>query len=174
MDQVVLKKKKMVYTWHKWKSKWLFSIMFMDGCCLKRKAKGYVWHRWKAKLMFLIVIIRGCCYHPVLVVIGLLLLNGEAMLAYKTVSGTKGFKKLLHLTLQFSALVLGAIGLWVAWKFHNDRGIGNFYSLHSWLGLACLFLFAIQWGGGVCNILVPGWFSKKPSFTYEWHFYASR
>ncbi|MFS7927322.1 putative ascorbate ferrireductase (transmembrane) [Helianthus anomalus] len=139
----------------------------MDGCCLKRKEKGYVWHRWKAKLMFLIIIIRGCCYHPVLMVIGLLLLNGEAMLAYKTVSGKKGFKKLLHLTLQFLTLVLGAIGLWAA---YNDRGIDNFYTLHSWLGLACIFLFAIQWGGGICNILVPGWFIKKSSFTYEWHF----
>lgn len=67
-----------------------------------------------------------------------------AMLAYKSLSGTKGFKKLIHLTIQFLALIFGVIGLWAAWKFHNDRGIDNFYSLHSWLGLACLFLFAIQ------------------------------
>ena len=66
------------------------------------------------------------------------------MLVYKTISGTKGFKKLVHLTLQFLALVFGLIGLWAVWKFHNDRGIDDFYTLHSWLGLACLFLFAIQ------------------------------
>jgi len=67
-----------------------------------------------------------------------------AMLAYKTVSGTKSYKKLVHLSLQFLAFLLGIIGLWAAWKFHNDKGIDNFYSLHSWLGLACLFLFTIQ------------------------------
>ncbi|KAI9123950.1 hypothetical protein K1719_005250 [Acacia pycnantha] len=32
------------------------------------------------------------------------------------------------------------IGFWAAWKFHNDKGIDNFYSVHSWLGLACLLL----------------------------------
>jgi cytochrome b-561 len=66
------------------------------------------------------------------------------MLAYKTVPGTKGFKKLVHLTLQFLAFCLSLIGFWAALKFHNDKGIDNFYSLHSWLGLACLFLFSIQ------------------------------
>lgn len=66
------------------------------------------------------------------------------MLAYKTISGTKNFKKTVHLTLQFLSLILSLIGVWAAWKFHIDKGIDNFYSLHSWLGLACLFLFSIQ------------------------------
>lgn len=66
------------------------------------------------------------------------------MLAYKTVSGTKRLKKFVHLLLQCLAFCLSIIGLWAALKFHNDKGIDNFYSLHSWLGLACLFLFGIQ------------------------------
>lgn len=67
-----------------------------------------------------------------------------AMLAYKTVPGTKAFKKLVHLVLQFLAFLLAIIGVWAAWKFHIDKGIDNFYSLHSWLGLLCLFLFTLQ------------------------------
>jgi cytochrome b-561 len=67
-----------------------------------------------------------------------------AMLAYKTIPGTKNFRKLVHLTLQFLAFCLSIIGVWAAIKFHNDKGIDNFYSLHSWLGLACLLLFCIQ------------------------------
>ncbi|KAG9146662.1 hypothetical protein Leryth_019685, partial [Lithospermum erythrorhizon] len=82
--------------------------------------------------------------HPVLAVIGLVLLNGEAMLVYKTVTGTKSFKKLVHLVIQLLALCLGVIAVWAALKFHNEKGIENFYSLHSWLGLACLTLFFIQ------------------------------
>jgi hypothetical protein len=66
------------------------------------------------------------------------------MLAYKTVSGTKSFKKAVHLTLQSVAFCLSSIGVWAAYKFHNEKGIDNFYSFHSWLGLACLFLFGIQ------------------------------
>lgn len=67
-----------------------------------------------------------------------------AMLAYKTVSGTKNFKKVVHLSVQFLALFLSLIGLWAAIKFHNERGIDNFYSLHSWFGLASIILFGIQ------------------------------
>lgn len=107
--------------------------------------------------------------HPVLMVIGLVLLNGEAMLAYKTVPGTKSFKKLVHLLLQFLALSLSVIGLWAAWKFHNDKGIDNFYSLHSWLGLACLFLFAIQWAAGFVTFWYPGGSRNSRASLLPWH-----
>ncbi|KAI3462823.1 hypothetical protein Pfo_019486 [Paulownia fortunei] len=109
--------------------------------------------------------------HPVLMVIGLVLLNGEAMLAYKTVSGTKSFKKLVHLSLQFLAFFLSIIGLWAAWKFHIDRGIDNFYSLHSWLGLACLFLFAIQWASGFVTFWYPGGSRNSRASLLSWHVY---
>ncbi|KAL1194312.1 Transmembrane ascorbate ferrireductase 2 [Cardamine amara subsp. amara] len=94
--------------------------------------------------------------HPVMMVIGLILFNGEAMLAYKSVQGTKNLKKLVHLTLQFTAFILSLIGVWAALKFHIDKGIENFYSLHSWLGLACLFLFAFQWAAAFVTYWYPG------------------
>jgi hypothetical protein len=31
-----------------------------------------------------------------------------------------------------------------AFKFHNDSGIANLYSLHSWLGIGTISLYAIQ------------------------------
>ncbi|KAL3629535.1 hypothetical protein CASFOL_026757 [Castilleja foliolosa] len=107
--------------------------------------------------------------HPVLMVIGLVLLNGEAMLAYKTVSGTKSFKKLVHLSLQFLAFCLSAIGLWAAWKFHIDKGIDNFYSLHSWLGLSCLLLFAVQLGAGFITFWYPGGSRNSRARLLPWH-----
>ncbi|CAN1762832.1 Transmembrane ascorbate ferrireductase 2 [Linum perenne] len=76
-------------------------------------------------------------------VIGLLLINGE---------GTKILKKLVHLGLQFLAICLSLIGMWAALKFHNDKGIDNFYSLHSWLDLACISLFGIQSTGGIMKL----------------------
>lgn len=107
--------------------------------------------------------------HPVLMVISLVLLNGEAMLAYKTVSGAKSFKKSVHLTLQFLAFFLSLIGVWAAIKFHNDKGIDNFYSLHSWLGLVCLFLFSIQWAAGFATFWYPGGSRNSRSFLLPWH-----
>ncbi|CAH1413163.1 unnamed protein product [Lactuca virosa] len=107
--------------------------------------------------------------HPVMMVTGLLLLNGEAMLAYKTISGTKAFKKLVHLLLQFLAFILSLIGLWAVWKFHNDKGIDNFYSLHSWLGLASLLLFAIQWGVGFATFWYPCSSTKIKGSLMTWH-----
>ncbi|XP_022993233.1 probable transmembrane ascorbate ferrireductase 2 [Cucurbita maxima] len=107
--------------------------------------------------------------HPVLMVIGLILLNGEAMLAYKTVSGTKNFKKLVHLALQFVALFLSLIGIWAALKFHNDKGIDNFYSLHSWLGLVSVFLFGIQWGAGFVTFWYPGGSRNSRATLLPWH-----
>ncbi|KDP32926.1 hypothetical protein JCGZ_12957 [Jatropha curcas] len=107
--------------------------------------------------------------HPVLMVIGLILMNGEAMLAYKTVQGTKNFKKLVHLTLQLLAFSLSLIGVWAALKFHNDKGIDNFYSLHSWLGLACLFLFGIQWASAFVTYWYPGGSRNSRATLLPWH-----
>ncbi|KAJ3709353.1 hypothetical protein LUZ61_013058 [Rhynchospora tenuis] len=107
--------------------------------------------------------------HPVLMVIGFLLIQGEAILAYKTLSGTKNFRKFMHLTLQLVALILGLIGTWAALKFHNERGIDNFYSLHSWLGLLCLFLFALQWGVGFITFWYPGGSRNSRAFVLMWH-----
>ncbi|XP_047317525.1 transmembrane ascorbate ferrireductase 2-like [Impatiens glandulifera] len=107
--------------------------------------------------------------HPVLMVFGLVILNGEAILAYKSVSGTRSFKKLVHLVLQMIAFCLSLIGGWAALKFHNDKGIDNFYSLHSWLGLACLFLFGLQWAAGFVTFWYPGGSGKTRSSLLPWH-----
>ncbi|KZV45596.1 putative transmembrane ascorbate ferrireductase 2 [Dorcoceras hygrometricum] len=107
--------------------------------------------------------------HPLLMVTGLVLLNGEAMLAYKAVSGTKSFKKLVHLSLQFLAFCCGIVGLYAAWKFHIDKGIDNFYSLHSWLGLACLFLFGVQWAAGFVTYWYPGGSRNSRATLLPWH-----
>ncbi|KAL5726349.1 ascorbate ferrireductase (transmembrane) [Ranunculus cassubicifolius] len=107
--------------------------------------------------------------HPVLMVIGLVLLNGEAMLAYKTIGGSKTFKKRVHLMLQFLAFFLSLIGVWAAWKFHNDKGIDNFYSLHSWLGLACLSLFTLQWASAFLTFWYPGGSRNGRAALLPWH-----
>ncbi|XP_073266999.1 uncharacterized protein [Populus alba] len=107
--------------------------------------------------------------HPVLLVIGLVLLNGEAMLAYKTVSGTKSFRKIVHLTMQSMAFCLSIIGVWAAYKFHSEKGVDHFYTLHSWLGLTCLFLFGTQWAAGFYTFWYPGGSINSRAALLPWH-----
>ncbi|CAJ2648346.1 unnamed protein product [Trifolium pratense] len=81
--------------------------------------------------------------HPVLMVIGFILLSGEAILVHRWLPGSRGLKKSVHLCLQGVALASGIFGIWT--KFKGEDGIvANFYSLHSWMGLICISLFGAQ------------------------------
>jgi cytochrome b-561 len=46
--------------------------------------------------------------------------------------------------LHASALFLGSVGIYAALKFHNESGIDNLYSLHSWVGLGAICLYGTQ------------------------------
>ncbi|CAN1264826.1 Transmembrane ascorbate ferrireductase 1 [Linum perenne] len=56
----------------------------------------------------------------------------------------KPAQKLAHLILHGVALVLGIIGSYTALKYHNEIGLPNMYTLHSWLGIIVICLYAIQ------------------------------
>ncbi|XP_062195164.1 transmembrane ascorbate ferrireductase 2 [Phragmites australis] len=107
--------------------------------------------------------------HPVLMLIGLVALNGEALLAYKTVPGTKKLKKLVHLALQFLAMFFSLIGLWAVWKFHSERKIDHLYTLHSWLGLSCIIFFSLQWATGFWTFWYPGGSRSGRASLLPWH-----
>jgi len=66
-----------------------------------------------------------------------------AILVHRWLPGSRGLKKLVHLWLQGVALACGVFGIWT--RFQGKDGIvANFYSLHSWMGLVCVSLFAAQ------------------------------
>ncbi|KAL9857663.1 putative ascorbate ferrireductase (transmembrane) [Arabidopsis thaliana] len=81
--------------------------------------------------------------HPLLMVIGFILVSGEAILIHRWLPGSRKTKKAVHLWLQGMALASAVFGIWT--KFHYQRGVfANFYSLHSWMGLLSVSLFAAQ------------------------------
>jgi cytochrome b-561 len=108
--------------------------------------------------------------HPVLMLIGYIILGSEGkLIIFKFSSHDKIFQfcnitcmlaaimiykvlptwkhdttKQIHLVLHAIALVLGAFGIYCAFKFHNESGIANLYSLHSWLGIGTICLYGIQ------------------------------
>ncbi|CAA0836592.1 Transmembrane ascorbate ferrireductase 1 [Striga hermonthica] len=82
--------------------------------------------------------------HPVLMLIGFIIIGGQAIMSYKSLPLKKPEKKLVHLVLHAIALILGIIGIYTAFKFHNESNIANLYSLHSWLGIGVIVLYGIQ------------------------------
>lgn len=115
--------------------------------------------------------------HPVLMLIGFIILGGEgnrdvyrhlslyfflfflyygiwllmpcqskftAIISYKSFPLEKQVKKKIHLVLHAIALILGIIGIYTAFKNHNESNIPNMYSLHSWIGIGVITLYGIQ------------------------------
>ncbi|XP_055136183.1 lysosomal membrane ascorbate-dependent ferrireductase CYB561A3 isoform X2 [Symphalangus syndactylus] len=97
-------------------------------------------------------------WHPVLMVAGMVVFYGGASLVYRLPQSWVGPKlpwKLLHAALHLMAFVLTVVGLVAVFTFHNHGRIANLYSLHSWLGITTVFLFACQWFLGFAVFLLP-------------------
>lgn len=65
-------------------------------------------------------------------------------MAYRIVLGPRAAKKAVHLLLHLVAMAFAAVGLYAAFKFHHDAGAADLRSLHSWLGIATIALYALQ------------------------------
>ncbi|NXX39188.1 CYAC3 protein, partial [Tricholaema leucomelas] len=97
-------------------------------------------------------------WHPVLMVTGMVVLYGAAALVYRLPPAWTGPKlpwKLLHGALALAVFILAVLGLAAVFRFHNEHGTPNMYSLHSWLGLATVLLFSCQWLAGFSAFLLP-------------------
>ncbi|KAG8505694.1 Cytochrome b ascorbate-dependent protein 3, partial [Galemys pyrenaicus] len=97
-------------------------------------------------------------WHPVLMVAGMVVLYGAASLVYRLPQSWVGPKlpwKLLHAALHLAAFTLTVLGLFAVFQFHQHGNIANLYSLHSWLGITAVFLFACQWLLGFGVFLLP-------------------
>lgn len=71
-------------------------------------------------------------------------LENAAIISYKSLPLEKPVKKLIHLILHAISLSLGIWGICAAFKNHNESGIPNLYSLHSWIGIGVISLYAFQ------------------------------
>ncbi|KAK9147869.1 hypothetical protein Scep_006626 [Stephania cephalantha] len=107
--------------------------------------------------------------HPVLMLIGFIIIGGEAIIAYKAIPGRKEVKKVIHLVLHAIALILGIVGIYAAFKYHNESNIANLYSFHSWLGIGTICLYAIQWVFGFLVFFFPGGPQTLRSESLPWH-----
>lgn len=95
--------------------------------------------------------------HPLCMVIGLIFLQGDALLVYRVFRNeTKRTTKVLHGLLHVLALIIALVGLVAVFDYHRKKGYPDLYSLHSWCGLLVFVLYSVQWLVGFSFFLFPG------------------
>uniref|UniRef100_J3LS77 Cytochrome b561 domain-containing protein n=1 Tax=Oryza brachyantha TaxID=4533 RepID=J3LS77_ORYBR len=94
--------------------------------------------------------------HPFVMCWGFILLVGEAILAYTTIPMDHRTQKMVHMLVHLVALILGIFGVYAAFKFHDAAVAPDLVSLHSWLGILAIALFALQWLFGFFAFWLPG------------------
>ncbi|KAK0596909.1 hypothetical protein LWI29_020038 [Acer saccharum] len=135
------------------------AIMVLVWCLYFRG--GIAWEATNKSLIFNL--------HPVLMLIGLIIIGGEAIISYKSLPWSKQVKKIIHMALHAIALILGIVGICAAFKYHNESSIVNLYSLHSWLGIVIICLYGIQWIYGFVIFFYPGGPTEIRSASLPWH-----
>lgn len=94
-----------------------------------------------------------------------------AILSYRSLParvGLEGQKK-AHLALHAVGLAVGILGVYAVFKFHVESGIPNLYTLHSWIGIATVSLYAIQWLAGFLAFFFPGAAPATRRSAVPWH-----
>ncbi|XP_048544299.1 probable ascorbate-specific transmembrane electron transporter 2 [Triticum urartu] len=109
--------------------------------------------------------------HPPLMLIGLVVIAGEAILAYRTfpASVSRDARKKAHLALHAAGLAVGFVGVYAVFKFHAEAAIPNLYSLHAWVGIATITLYALQWLAGFLAFFFPGAAPETRRSAVPWH-----
>uniref|UniRef100_A0A8C6G053 Transmembrane ascorbate-dependent reductase CYB561 n=1 Tax=Moschus moschiferus TaxID=68415 RepID=A0A8C6G053_MOSMO len=92
---------------------------------------------WESALQFNV--------HPLCMIIGLIFLQGDALLVYRVFRNeAKRTTKVLHGLLHVFAFVIALVGLVAVFEHHRKKGYADLYSLHSWFGILAFALFAVQ------------------------------
>jgi len=95
-------------------------------------------------------------YHPLFMVLGLIVFYGNSAMTYRVLRSTnKMITKIIHTTLHVLAFVFAVLGLVAVFAFHNNKKIPNVYSLHSWIGIGTVVLFSCQLVFGFICFMLP-------------------
>lgn len=72
------------------------------------------------------------------------MLTYAAIMTYQTVKARRRSQKIVRLTFHFIGLVFGILGIYAIFKFYNEIGLWNMFTLHSWLGIITICSFGLQ------------------------------
>ncbi|KAL0682387.1 hypothetical protein Bca4012_049234 [Brassica carinata] len=137
-------------------------MLFVWSICYRG---GFAWESTNKTLLIFNL-------HPVLTLTGLVILGGEAIISYKSLPFEKRVNKLIHLVFHAIAIILGILGIYAAFKHHNEKHIPNLYTIHSWVGIGVIVLYALQWLYSFINYFFPGGSSTLRRDLLPWHIFS--
>ncbi|KAK6617064.1 hypothetical protein RUM44_005421 [Polyplax serrata] len=111
-------------------------------------------------------------WHPLLMTLGMVFLYANGILVYRSLRNShKKTLKIAHAVINAFALLLTIVGLQAVFDSHNlaSPPIPNMYSLHSWIGLGSVILFACQWLAGLITFLYPSLSATLRAAYYPIH-----
>ncbi|XP_058461577.1 plasma membrane ascorbate-dependent reductase CYBRD1 [Malaya genurostris] len=126
------------------------TIVILVGCWIGVHLNGLAWTS-RPSVQF--------NWHPLMMTLGMIFLYGNSILVYR------GFRyarkkplKITHAIVHGLAFLFTVIALIAAFDSHNlaSTPIPNMYTLHSWVGMAAVVLFSLQYVFGFVSYLFPG------------------
>ncbi|KAF8085175.1 hypothetical protein N665_0677s0005 [Sinapis alba] len=93
----------------------------------------------------------------------------SAIISYKSLPFEKRVNKLIHLVLHAIAIILGILGIYAAFKHHNEKHIPNLYTIHSWVGIGVIVLYSLQWLYSFIVYFFPEGSSTLRRDLLPWH-----
>ncbi|XP_015360273.1 transmembrane ascorbate-dependent reductase CYB561 [Marmota marmota marmota] len=122
------------------------TVVAMTGAWLGLYRGGIA---WEGTLQFNV--------HPLCMVIGMIFLQGDALLVYRVFrKEAKRTTKALHGLLHVFAFIIALVGLVAVFDYHKKKSYADLYSLHSWFGILVFVLYFVQWFMGFSFFLFPG------------------
>eukprot|EP01102_Stenamoeba_stenopodia_P010938 TRINITY_DN3338_c0_g1_i1.p1 TRINITY_DN3338_c0_g1~~TRINITY_DN3338_c0_g1_i1.p1 ORF type:complete len:254 (-),score=50.41 TRINITY_DN3338_c0_g1_i1:113-814(-) len=94
-------------------------------------------------------------WHPFCMGLSFIVLMAEAVTVYHTLPWEKQTQKLIHLIINTISLLTATAGLVVVLRYHEINKFPDFYSMHSWMGVFCYGLFALQYLIGFYSFWYP-------------------
>lgn len=111
-------------------------------------------------------------YHPLFMVLGLVVMFGNSAVIYRVLRFTNKFTvKIIHGVLHVAAFIFSVLGLYAVFTFHNNSNIPNMYSLHSWFGIGTVVLFSCQLVVGCLGFLYPKFYDENRRLYLKIHVY---
>lgn len=108
--------------------------------------------------------------HPVLMFTFMISLNMYAVLVYRThFSSAKEKLKWTHAIISGLNIVMSLLGVLAMVKSHWLKGIPNFYSLHSWIGVLTNGFYLAQFVAGFVAFMKPGLSQHRRASLMPWH-----